>query len=232
MFTSLIKRFLFYLLKGFLLLALFAELMVLALRWIDPSIWSWRIHRAWFPPVSYPEQVQHQWIPLANINKSMPLAVVAAEDQRFLSHYGVDFLAIWKAYKSNQQGGRLRGGSTITQQTAKNLWLWPSQSYWRKAVEAGFAGLLELNLPKSRIIEIYLNIAEFGPGIYGVEAASQHYFALSSSQLSAHQAASLAALLPSPYRYSLNPNSAFMSQRISWIRQQMRQLGSLELSRH
>ena len=183
------------------------------------------------PSTIYPEQIQHQWIALTSINEAMPLAVVAAEDQRFLSHYGVDFLAIWKAYKSNQQGGRLRGGSTITQQTAKNLWLWPSQSYWRKAVEAGFAVLLELNLSKARIIELYLNIAEFGPGIYGVEAASQHYFALPSSQLNANQAASLAALLPSPYRYSLRPQSAFMSQRISWIRQQMRQLGPLELNR-
>jgi monofunctional biosynthetic peptidoglycan transglycosylase len=223
----LIKRFCIYLLKGVLLLALLAELMVLALRWIDPPIWSWRIHRAWFPPTSYPEQIEHQWVALTSINKSMPLAVVAAEDQRFLAHYGVDFLAIWRAYKSNREGGRLRGGSTITQQTAKNLWLWPSQSYWRKAVEFGFAGLLELNLSKSRILELYLNIAEFGPGIYGVEAASQHYFNLSSEQLSAHQAASLAALLPSPYRYSISPKSAFMSQRVAWIRQQMRQLGPL-----
>ncbi|MEE1674233.1 monofunctional biosynthetic peptidoglycan transglycosylase [Agarivorans aestuarii] len=218
--------------KGFLLLALLAECMVLVLRWIDPPIWSWRIHRAWFPPASYPEQIEHDWVSLSKINNSMPMAVVAAEDQRFLAHYGVDFLAIWRAYKSNREGGRLRGGSTITQQTAKNLWLWPSQSYWRKAIEAGFAGLLELNLSKSRILELYLNIAEFGPGIYGVEAASQYYFHLPASQLSAYQAASLAALLPSPYRYTLKPQSAFMSQRVSWIRQQMRQLGSLELNRN
>ncbi|WP_281422540.1 monofunctional biosynthetic peptidoglycan transglycosylase [Agarivorans litoreus] len=228
--VSLIKRFWILLFKSVLVFTLLAEILVLGLRWFDPPTWSWRIHRAWFPPASYPEEIKYQWQPLSQIHQSMPLAVVAAEDQRFLSHYGVDFLAIWKAFKSNQEGGRVRGGSTITQQTAKNLWLWPSQSYWRKAVEAGFAALLELNLPKSRIIEIYLNIAEFGPGIFGVEAASLYYFNTPSSQLSVDQAASLAALLPSPYRYKLRPKSTFMTNRIAWISQQMQQIGPLDLT--
>lgn len=183
------------------------------------------MHRAWFPPESYPEQVEQQWQGLNDISPYLPLAVVAAEDQRFPLHWGIDVQAIWKAYQNNQQGGRLRGGSTISQQTAKNLWLWPQQSYWRKGVEALLSLALELNLPKSRIIELYLNIAEFGPGIYGVEAASQHYFNITAKQLSAYQAASLVALLPSPYRYRLSPRSAYMVQRIQWIKQQMQQLG-------
>ncbi|UPW17669.1 monofunctional biosynthetic peptidoglycan transglycosylase [Agarivorans sp. TSD2052] len=202
-----------------------AEIMVLALRWIDPPIWAWRIHRSIDPPSSYPQQINHDWRGIDEISPNMSLAVVAAEDQKFPVHWGIDFASIWQAVKDNQQGSRLRGASTITQQTAKNLWLWPSQSYWRKALEAGFSLMLELNLSKSRILEVYLNIAEYGPGIYGVEAASQHYFKHSSKRLSREQAASLAALLPSPYRYQLWPRSAYINQRILWISQQMRQLG-------
>ncbi|GDY24661.1 monofunctional biosynthetic peptidoglycan transglycosylase [Agarivorans sp. Toyoura001] len=215
---------------GLLILMVTAELLVLSLRWIDPPMWSWRLHRSLYPPSSYPEDVAHQWRNLNAISPSMVLAVVAAEDQRFPQHWGVDYSAIMMAFKNNQQGGKLRGASTITQQTAKNLWLWPAQSYWRKAFEAGFSLLLELSLPKQRILEIYLNVAEFGPGIYGVEAASKHYFKLPAARLSHYQSASLAALLPSPYRYSLWPKTPYMQKRVTWIQQQMRQLGGAYLN--
>ncbi|WP_432464519.1 monofunctional biosynthetic peptidoglycan transglycosylase [Agarivorans sp. QJM3NY_33] len=215
-----------------LVLTMMVELMVLGLRWIDPPIWAWRIHRSIYPPVSYPQKVAHQWSPINRISPYMSLAVVAAEDQRFPLHWGLDFAAIWQAYQDNHRGQSLRGASTITQQTAKNLYLWPTQSYWRKAIEAGLSLLLEANLSKTRILEIYLNIVEFGPGIYGVEAASQQYFKRSAADLTVEQSASLAALLPSPYRYHLWPRTAYINQRVKWISQQMRQLGShyLQLS--
>lgn len=220
-----LKKLVIWFFKLLLGVALLLELMVLPLRWFDPPMWSWRLHRAWFSPESYPTQVEQHWQSLNQMSPYLLLAVVAAEDQRFPRHWGIDMPALWQAYQNNQQGGRLRGGSTISQQTAKNLWLWPLQSYWRKGVEALLSLALELNLPKSRIIELYLNIVEFGPGIYGAEAASRHYFRVSAESLSAHQAASLAALLPSPYRYRLSPKSAYIEQRIQWIERQMRQLG-------
>ncbi|MCV6609458.1 MAG: monofunctional biosynthetic peptidoglycan transglycosylase [Amphritea sp.] len=199
--------------------------MVLLLRFIDPSVWMWQLQRDLSPPANYPAESQHSWVPLQDIAPAMQLAVIAAEDQKFPQHWGLDIEAIKKAFSSNGEGKRIRGASTLSQQTAKNLFLWPDKSYLRKGVEAGFTLLMEAFWDKSRILEVYLNIAEFGPGIYGVEAASQQYFNKPASQLSRQEAARLAAVLPNPYRMSAKRPSQYVWQRSDWIQNQMRLLG-------
>ncbi|GGK81828.1 monofunctional biosynthetic peptidoglycan transglycosylase [Amphritea balenae] len=201
-------------------------LLVLALRFIDPSIWMWQLQREMSPPVSYPSQSSHEWVPLDKISPSMQLAVIAAEDQLFPSHWGLDLVSISKAITSNNSGGAVRGASTLSQQTAKNLFLWPAKSYFRKGIEAGFTLLMELLWDKPRILEVYLNIVEFGPGIYGVEAASQAFYNKPAAQLSRSQSARLAAVLPNPYRMSAAKPSNYVWQRSSWIQRQMRLLGT------
>lgn len=169
-------------------------------------------------------KVHHQWIDYSRISPWMPLAVVASEDQRFPEHWGVDFTAIRKALDEYQAGEGLRGASTITQQTAKNLFLWNGRSFIRKALEAGLALGLEAFWSKQRILEVYLNIAEFGPGIYGVEAASRAYFGVSARDLSRSQAARLAAVLPNPKALSAGNPSPYVWERAAWVQRQMQQL--------
>ncbi|QTE88861.1 monofunctional biosynthetic peptidoglycan transglycosylase [Shewanella algae] len=219
------RRLTAWLIKLLLGLVILSLLMVIALKFVNPPLWSWRIERYWFPPAPV-KQVQHQWQPLTQISANMQLAVIASEDQRFALHSGFDLKAIQNAIEEKLQGERLRGASTLSQQTAKNLFMWSSRSFIRKGAEAWFTLLLELVLDKPRILELYLNIVEFGPGIYGVEAAAQHYFHKSAAQLSSREAALLAALLPNPWQYQINPPSAYMNRRADWIQQQMRQLGS------
>lgn len=169
-------------------------------------------------------KVHHQWIDYSRISAWMPLAVVASEDQRFPEHWGVDFAAIRQALNEYKAGEGLRGASTITQQTAKNLFLWNGRSFIRKALEAGLALGLEVLWPKQRILEVYLNIAEFGPGIYGVEAASHAYFGISARDLSRAQAARLAAVLPNPKALSAGNPSPYVWERAAWVQRQMQQL--------
>tara|TARA_R110001583_G_scaffold132728_1_gene284682 strand:- start:103 stop:717 length:615 start_codon:yes stop_codon:yes gene_type:complete len=176
-----------------------------------------------------PYPVTQKWISIDKLPSSMPLAVVASEDQRFPVHFGVDFTAIINAVEQYGDGDGLRGASTITQQTAKNIFLWSGRSFIRKGLEAGLAISLEAIWGKKRILEVYLNVAEFGKGIYGVEAASQHYFRKSARLLTAKQTAQLAVLLPSPRTRdprNLTPN---LRQRVVWIERQMRQLGTAYL---
>lgn len=173
---------------------------------------------------TYP--VTQKWISIDKLPPSMPLAVVASEDQRFPVHFGVDFTAIINALEQYDDGDGLRGASTITQQTAKNIFLWSGRSFIRKGLEAGLAISLETVWGKKRILEVYLNIAEFGKGIYGVEAASQHYFGKSARRLTAHQTAQLAVLLPSPRTRDPRSLTLKLNQRVVWIERQMRQLGS------
>jgi monofunctional biosynthetic peptidoglycan transglycosylase len=173
--------------------------------------------------------VTQKWISIDKLPSAMPLAVVASEDQRFPEHFGVDFSAIIDAIEQYDNGDGLRGASTITQQTAKNIFLWSGRSFIRKGLEAGLAITLEVAWGKKRILEVYLNIAEFGKGIYGVEAASQHYFGKSSVHLTANQAAQLAVLLPSPSKRDPRNLSFELNQRVTWIERQMRQLGSTYL---
>lgn len=208
-----------------LALLFFPVVLVLALRFIDPAVWMWQIQRNLNPPQGYPENSQQIWVPLKQISPAMQLAVIASEDQKFPLHWGLDLESIADALSGNENGGRVRGASTLTQQTAKNLFLWPAKSYLRKGLEAGLTVLMETLWNKPRILEVYLNIAEFGPGIYGVEAASQAYFHKSAHHLSATEAARLAAVLPNPYRMSAERPSHYVWQRTHWITNQMRMLG-------
>ncbi|MFW5824234.1 MAG: monofunctional biosynthetic peptidoglycan transglycosylase [Marinobacter sp.] len=169
--------------------------------------------------------VHQSWVPLEEISPWMPLAVIASEDQRFLSHWGLDVDAIVTALNTFREGGGLRGASTITQQTAKNLFLWGGRSYVRKGLEAALAVAMDGLWSKRRIMEVYLNVAEFGPGIYGVEAASRAYFGMPAARLSPGQAARLAAVLPNPKVFDAAAPSDYLWQRVTWIRQQMDQLG-------
>lgn len=175
--------------------------------------------------------IQHDWVSLAEISPEMQLAVIAAEDQHFADHNGFDWNAIEKALTHNQRSKRIRGGSTISQQTAKNLYLWHGQSYLRKGLEVPITMLLESVWSKKRILEVYLNIAEFGNGIFGVEAASRHYFKKSAQHLTQREAALLAAVLPNPIIYKVNKPSSYVRVKQGWIIRQMNALGKGYLKR-
>jgi monofunctional biosynthetic peptidoglycan transglycosylase len=170
-------------------------------------------------------QLRQHWVPWRAIAPHVPLAMVAAEDQKFPLHHGFDLDSIQSAIDAADDGARLRGASTISQQTAKNLFLWNGRSVVRKGLEAWFTVLIEWTWPKQRILEVYLNIAEFGNGIYGVGAASAAYFHTTPARLSTAQAARLAAVLPSPRRLHADRPSAYVLRRTVWIMRQMRQLG-------
>jgi len=163
----------------------------------------------------------YRWVNAAQISRHAFTAVVAAEDQRFYQHYGFDFDAIYKAYKRNRKDGKIRGGSTISQQVAKNLFLSSAKNLVRKIPEIWFTVLIECFWSKNRILEMYLNIAEFGDHLYGIEAASHRYFGIPAKKLSASQAALLAATLPNPRILKANHPSAYLLRRQKWIREQM-----------
>lgn len=164
------------------------------------------------------------WVSMDEISPWMPLAVIASEDQRFPEHWGIDFNAVNSALTQRGED-HLRGASTLSQQTAKNMFLWDGRSWVRKAIEAGMTLGIEAIWRKKRILTVYLNVAEFGPGIFGVEAASQAYFHKPAKQLTESQAALLAAVLPSPLRYKAQAPSRYIQMRQQWIMRQMRQLG-------
>jgi monofunctional biosynthetic peptidoglycan transglycosylase len=165
------------------------------------------------------------WVPMSEISRHAPQAVFAAEDQKFLTHRGFDFEAMEKAWKNNKKGKRIKGASTITQQTVKNVFLWPSRSYVRKGLEAYFTVLVELIWSKERIMEVYLNVIEMGDGIYGIEAASQAYYKKPAAKLNRNQAAMIAAVLPNPRRWTPARPTGYISKRQGWI---MRQMSNLE----
>ncbi len=165
--------------------------------------------------------LKHDWVPLEEISPKLQLAVVCSEDQNYLKHFGFDWGAMEKAMKENEEGKRFRGGSTITQQTAKNVFLWQGRSYLRKAFEAWFTLLIEVFWSKERIMEVYLNSIEMGNGVYGAEAAAQHWFKKSAKKLTKDEAASIAAILPNPLRLKAKPATAYVNKRKGWIMQQM-----------
>jgi monofunctional biosynthetic peptidoglycan transglycosylase len=205
-------------LRALLVLILLAAglplLLVLMLREVPPPVTSFMLQSEVRP-------VHYEWVPADEIAETARKAVVASEDQKFWQHRGFDLEAMQQAYRENQRRGRRRGASTISQQTAKNLFLWPGGGYLRKGIEAYLTVLIELCWPKARILEVYLNIAEFGPGIYGVEAAAQRYFGKPASRLSAGEAARLAAVLPNPRRWSAARPGPYVMARSAWILRQM-----------
>lgn len=203
--------------------------LVLLMKFVNPPLWGWQLSRTFFPPQGYPQSSQHQWVPLSSISSSLPLAIMASEDQRFPEHWGLDLNALLSVIQQSGPNGPARGASTITQQTAKNVFLFPSHSYVRKAYELYIALLMEVIWGKERIMEMYLNVVEFGPGIYGVEAASKHYFGVSANQLSRYQAAQLAVVLPNPYKIQPFPMTNYVQNRVSWVLGQMQNLGQVTL---
>ncbi|HEY1076746.1 MAG TPA: monofunctional biosynthetic peptidoglycan transglycosylase [Fontimonas sp.] len=187
---------------------------VLILRWAPVPTTAFMLQ-------SPSKPVHYDWVPAELIAPAMRKAVVAAEDQKFFQHRGFDLEAIDKAREHNQRSSRKRGASTISQQTAKNLFLWSGGGYFRKGIEAGMTVVLETLWSKDRILEVYLNVAEFGPGVYGVEAAAQRFFGKPALYLTADQCARLAAVLPSPRRWNVTNPGPYVSKRAQWILRQM-----------
>jgi monofunctional glycosyltransferase len=172
--------------------------------------------------------LRHRWVSWDKVSAQVPLAMVASEDQKFPFHHGFDVDAIQDAIDAADDGKRLRGASTISQQTVKNLFLWNGRSFVRKGMEAYFTVLIELLWPKQRILEVYMNSVELGDGVYGVGAASDAFFHASPAQLSQAQAARMAAVLPNPRRFRIDQPSAYVQRRSAWIQQQMGQLGGTD----
>jgi monofunctional biosynthetic peptidoglycan transglycosylase len=181
-------------------------------RWVDPPFTAVMLEQ----PGDLAD-LSYSWVDRSEIAAAAARAVMASEDQRFLEHNGIDFVSLDKAFAEYRDGGDLRGASTITQQVAKNLFLWQGRSLARKALEAYFALLIELLWPKERILEVYLNIAELGPNVFGVEAAAQEFFGTHAVMLDVPQAALLAAVLPNPQRLSAARPSAYVRGRQAWI---------------
>lgn len=210
------------LLKAIFWFVVVSVLWVVLYRFINPPVTYVMLER-------YVEmedgRINKDWKDIEEISPHMQLAVVAAEDQTYMEHWGFDMKAIEEAFENNEKGGRLRGGSTISQQTAKNVFLWHGRSWVRKGLEAWFTTLVELIWGKERILEVYLNVIELGPGLYGVEAAGQEYFNKPASKLSRSQAALLAAVLPSPRKYSVAKPTPYIWGRQKWIQGQMWNLG-------
>jgi len=174
-------------------------------------------------------RLKHDWVPIEEISRHLPLAVVCSEDQNFMNHSGFDLDAIQRSVDAAKRGvKRVKGASTISQQTAKNVFLWPGRSWIRKGFEAYFTVLIEFVWPKERIMEVYLNSIEMGKGIYGAQAAAEFYWKTSAKNLSRSQAAAIAAILPNPRKYSANPPGPYVQSRIGWILGQMDQWGTLK----
>jgi monofunctional biosynthetic peptidoglycan transglycosylase len=172
--------------------------------------------------------LSHDWEPIENISPNLQKAVIASEDGTFLSHYGFDFGAMQKAFKGNLKGKRIKGGSTISQQTVKNVFLWQGRSYIRKIFEAYFTVLIEIFWSKERIMEVYLNSIEMGEGVYGAQAASQHWFKKDAKDLSKLEAASIAAILPNPRKFKATNSSSYTERRKSRILKQMNRIGKIK----
>jgi monofunctional glycosyltransferase len=195
--------------------------LVVALRYVEPPATAMMLQQ----PERFSD-IDYQWRTRGEISAAVARAVIASEDQRFIEHHGIDFKSLNAAIDDYRSGDDLRGASTITQQVAKNLFLWPGRSFARKALEAYFALLIETFWSKQRILEVYLNIAELGPGVFGVEAAARRFFGTGAGALSDRQAALLAAVLPNPRAFHVDRPSAYVRGRQAWVLGQMALLES------
>ncbi len=221
-----IKKIFKFILKLISVLILFSIFMVLLYKWLPVPFTPLMAIRYFENPE---EEIQHSWVPRQDISRHLQLSVIASEDQNFVKHNGFDFEAIEKAIEDNQKGKRVRGASTISQQTAKNVFLWPGRNWFRKGLEVYFTFLIETFWSKERILEVYLNSIEMGRGVYGAEAAAQHWFNKSAANLSIYEAAAIAAVLPNPREYRANPASNYINQRKNWIVRQMQNYGKFTL---
>ncbi len=225
----LIKHLAIFLGKILLWFFLVTTLWVLVYRFINPPITLLMVQRNWErKAANRPNKLKNKWVKFDTISDNMKRAAVSAEDQLFLKHVGFDFKAIEKAYTNNSKGKKVKGGSTISQQTAKNVFLWPGRSYIRKGFEVYFTLLIEVLWSKERILEVYLNIIEMGDGIYGAEAAAQAYYGKSCSNLTRSEAALIAACFPNPIRWNPNKASNYIRHRQYLIMRNMRRLGPLD----
>lgn len=226
------RSFLGRIFRGLLWLALYfvilSVLPVVAFRWINPPTSAFILRDRIIAVATHDTRfrVRQQWVDGTQISPAMKLSVIAAEDQKFPDHWGFDFDSISSAIEQHERGRRLRGASTISQQTAKNLFLWPGTNFIRKGLEAYFTLLIEACWPKRRILEVYLNIAQFGNGVYGAEAASRYFYRKPASQLTSADAALLAAVLPNPIRFKVDAPSNYVRARRSWIMEQMGRLSA------
>lgn len=197
---------------------------VATLRWVDPSATRFTLREDWKSLEMERYNLRDYWVSVDELPDHLKWAVIASEDQLFWEHHGFDMESIREAWDDRREGRRNRGASSISQQVAKNLFLSPAQSLFRKGLEAGITIVIELFWPKERIIEVYLNIAEFGPGIFGVGKAAEQFWNIPVSQINADKAARLAAVLPSPKRMRVEPPSPYTYERSRWILRQMTQL--------
>lgn len=223
-----IKRFFRILGKIVIWLFIFSIAIVILFKWVPVPVTPLMVIRT-VQQVTAGEKVvwKHDWESIDKISKNLQLAVICSEDQNFLNHHGFDMKAIEKAITYNKKGKRTRGASTISQQTAKNVFLWQHRSWVRKGLEAYFTFLIELVWSKERIMEVYLNSIEMGNGIYGAEAAAQHWFKRPAANLRQQEAAAIAAILPNPLRYRANPATNYIQSRKNWISRQMGFFGPL-----
>lgn len=213
---------------GFLL---FTSLWVLLYRFVNPPITWLMVQRSMERQSDGKSfKLEKEWRSFTDLSTNLKRAALAGEDAGFMNHWGFDFKSIQKAYEKNQKGRRVRGGSTISQQTAKNVFLWPGRSWVRKGFEAYFTVLIELMWSKERILEVYLNVIEFGDGIYGAEAASQAYFGTSAASMSKGKAAMLIAVLPSPLRWNPAKPSRIVYYRQGLILRNMRKMGKVDFN--
>ncbi|WP_188606422.1 monofunctional biosynthetic peptidoglycan transglycosylase [Aquaticitalea lipolytica] len=224
-----IKRFFKFILKSIMWMFLFSIFMVIVFKWVPVPMTPLMVIRSAQQYQDDKEVVlKHDWVSKDEISRNLKLAVICSEDQNFLNHNGFDMKAIEKAIEFNKAGKRVRGASTISQQTAKNVFLWPHRSWFRKGLEAYFTFLIEVFWSKERILEVYLNSIEMGDGIYGAEAASQHWFKKPATKLSRSEAAAIAAILPNPRVYKARPATNYIQGRKNWIVRQMGYFGPLE----
>jgi monofunctional biosynthetic peptidoglycan transglycosylase len=215
--------YLFFLgLKVMLMSILLSVGVVVLYKYVAPPISGMMVYK-WWEQENY--SIDYRWKSLQEIDSSVPLAFMASEDQKFLNHNGFDIVAIRKAIETNKDAKKKRGASTISQQVAKNVFLLPTRSYFRKGLEVYFTFLIEFVWGKERIMEVYINVVELGEGVYGIEAASQNYFKKSASKLSRIEAALVATSLPNPLFYSLAKPKAYMQKRKLWVLRQMNNLG-------
>ncbi|MFC2133529.1 monofunctional biosynthetic peptidoglycan transglycosylase [Bacteroidota bacterium] len=220
------NRILIIILKAVLIVFILTLMVILPFRWIAPPISSFIVQAEYSSSDKAHKEIKNEWIYWEEISPQMPIAVVASEDQNFPNHFGFDFESISEAIEKS--GERQRGASTITQQVVKNLYLWPGKSLFRKGIEAYLTLFVELLWPKKRILEVYLNFAEFGPGIYGVEAASKLFWDKPASELTLQEASLLAAVLPNPNQRSPVDPSEYVIERADWIAREVEQLGGKE----
>lgn len=224
------KRIFKFLFKIIVWAVLVSVSLVMVYKWVPVPITPLMLIRSFEQSENnLPKSWEHRWVSIDHISIAMQKAVICSEDQQFLNHNGFDLKAIEKAMDYNKKGKRIRGGSTISQQTAKNVFLWPERSWFRKGLETYFTFLIELCWSKSRILEVYLNSVEMGKSIYGVEAAAQYWFKKSAKQLTNYEAAAIAAILPNPREYKAAPASAYIQKRKQWIVRQMNFYGPLRL---